>query len=632
MMLAYLRENTGNWIIKIFLGIIVIVFVFLGVGSLGSKTDDTVASIDGEPISIKEFQQSYNQIVEQLKSQFGRNLDPDILKALNVEQQALNAVIDSKLLLKTAEELGIEVSKEELQESLLSFNAFHVDGQFNLDLYRTVLRRNGMTPETFERDQAQNLKIDKVRQMVTSSINVSELEARDWYLHQHTKIAVDYLKFDPRSYIDIEPDDAAISAFFEENKDRYKSEPKIKAVYLKFDPRDHLDKAVVSDEDIFFYFEENPERFETAEKVEARHILIKLDETASEAEDADAFKRAREVYEKAAAGEDFATLAQTYSEGPTKENGGYLGTFEQQSMVKPFGDKAFSMEAGEISEPVRTQFGWHVIKVESKTAATRKTFEQVKDRIKEELALQEMQNMAYSQADEAFELVIDGDDLEQVSRVIDKPLVVTQPFSGRGEGLDLDDPAGFAKAAFALEMNDISDVIQLGDAYLLINVVEKIEPADQPLAVVKERVAADLKRQMQKDRAKKEAGAVAEKIESVESIQTLAQLFNLELKTTKAFVRNDFIEDVGSSPDFIAAAFSLNESNPLHPDLIETDSGIFIIGLNRIELPQESEITAGLKEIKQEITWRKQTQYFQEWLAQLKAQHEIVYDPDMVNL
>jgi len=631
-MLAYLRGNTGNWIIKIFLGIIVVVFVFLGVGDFGASRDDSVASIDDQKISMGEYQQAYRQIIDQLRSQFGNNLNDEIIKALNVQQQALNSVIDNALVLNQAEALGINVTDRELQENLLTYKAFQINGAFDLDQYKKVLRMNSLTPEMFEESQLNAIRRDRVRQMVVSAVNVSDLEAKNWYLYQNTKVAVDYLKFDPTAYKDIQPDEKAIQEFFDKNKQQYKTPPKIKANYLKFDPQDHKSKVQISAKDVQAYYQENIKLYETPDKVEARHILIKVDPEFDDAQQADALKQAEEIYKKAKKGDDFAQLAKTYSQGPSKANGGHLGTFDKQAMVKPFADKAFSMKAGDISEPVKTQFGWHIIKVESKIAAAKQDFDSVKEKIEQELALQEMQNLAYNQADEAFEAVIDGDDFEQIARIANKKPLSTKAFSAQGEELDMVEKVQFARAAFELKLEDISDVKQLGTAYYLIQVIEKIEPAEQPLAAVKERVVEQLKNKLQIEAAKNQATAIVEKLKSGESLQSIADQNNLKLETTALFSRNDTVEGIGNNPAFIQAGFSLNETNKTHPEIIETVSGFFILGFNRVELPDDTQMNKSIGDLKKQITQRKQTQSFQAWLAEIKKQHNIVYDPSLIKL
>ena len=630
-MLRYLRENTGNWIIKIFLGIIVVVFVFLGVGSFGSKRNDSIATINDESITIKEFQQEYKIIVDQMRSRFGKNLNDDILKALNVKQQALDSLIERKLILAQADKLEIIVTKKELQESLFSIKAFQKNGIFNLDQYKKVLSLNSLNPEIFEYNQLNSMRQQKVKDLVLSTVNVSDLEARDWYVFKNTKTAVDYLVFDPNDYSDISPDEEQIKSFYAENKDKYKSEPKLNAVYLKFSPEDYKDKIMVTDARIKDFYEQNQEQFKIPEKVEARHILIKAAQDAEEEKVNEALKRAQDIFDMAQKGQDFEELAKQYSEGPTKDNGGYLGVFEKQSMVKPFADKAFSMKAGDISEPVRTMFGWHIIKVVAKLDASVQTLAMVSETIKKELEQQETQNLAYYKAGEAFDAVIDGDDFEQVALIVNKKLVSTKDFDISGKGLEIEDNTGFATAAFSLALDAISDVKEIGGSYYLIKVVKKIEPALQAFDLVNNKVLSELTKKLQIEKAKEDAQLIISKTSDEKTLEKLAKDNLLILKSTELFTRNSKVEEVGNSPEFVKASFLLNKNNKIHPEIIEVSSKYYVIGFKEKKLPEESEIIENIKTIKDEIAWNKQSQYYQAWINELKNQSKINYDPEVLN-
>ncbi len=631
-MLRYLRENTGNWIIKIFLGIIVIVFVFLGVGSFGSKRNDSVVTINDESITIKEYQQAYKAIVEQMRATFGKNLNDDLLKALNVKQQALDSLIEQKLILAQADKLEVNVSKKELQDSLLSVTAFQKDGRFNMDQYKRVLSLNALSPEIFEHSQLNALRQQKVKDMVLSTVNISDFEARDWYVFNNTQTAVDYLVFDPNNYSDIHPDEKQIKSFYDENKNNYKSPLKIKAVYLKFSPEDFKDKIKISENNIKDYYEQNQEQFKIPQKVEARHILIKVAGDAEEEKAEEAEKRAQDIFDLAKKGQDFEQLAKQYSEGPTKDNGGYLGIFDKKSMVKPFADKAFSMKAGEISEPVRTDFGWHIIKIMAKFDASIKTLKMASESIKNELEQLEMQNSAYYKAGEAFDAVIDGDDFDQVALITNKKLITTNDFDITGQGLEIEDSQSFATVSFDLKIDAISDVKEIGDSYYLIKVIKKIEPALQAFDLVSDKVIKDLTIKLQIEKAKEDAQLIISKIGEQKTLENLAKDNNFILKSTKLFTRSSTVEDIGNSPAFVQASFSLKGKNQIHPEIIDVDSKFYIVGFKEVKYPEESEILENLENIKTQISSRKLTQYYQAWINELKINSKINYDnPEILN-
>lgn len=630
-MLRYMRENTGNWIIKFFLGIIVLVFVFFGVGSMNNSRNNTVASVNDDPITFNEFQDAYRSSVARMRERFGDNLNDDLLKALNVKQQTLNSLIEDRLVTAEADKLEVLVSDKELQDSLMSIKAFQRDGAFDLELYKKVLGLNAMTPEMYEQLQRKALRQQKVRDMVLSSINVSDMEAENWYRYQNTKMAVDYIHVDPESFTDVVPTPEQIEKQYTENKTLYQSAPKRIAMFLKFSPQDYKDQVSVTDAQVKDYYDQNTAKFVTPEKVEARHILIRVEEDADqEAVDA-AREKAWAVYERAGNGEDFAELAKETSEGPSAESGGYLGAFEQKSMVKPFADKAFAMKAGEISEPVRTMFGWHVIKVEARFDAVTETLEAAAQRIRTDLAQEEMQNIAYYQAGEAFDSVIDGDDFEQVALIAKKDVKTTPAFAQDGEGLDIEQATAFANAAFALKKDEISDVKQLGEEYYLIKVTELIAPEQLPLEAVKEEIVTALTQTLRKEAAKARAGKLVEKIKSPADMERLAKENNLTLATTELFGRNDTVRGIGRSAELTKAAFALTENTPLCPTVQETGQGFFIIAFDRKEEPAKAEMDENLDGVKRQLTYSKQGQYYQAWVNELRENSQIEIDPEFFN-
>lgn len=626
-----MRENTGNWLIKIVLGIIVVVFVFLGMGSFGSKRNNSVATINDEPITIKEFQRTYKTIMEQMRARFGKNLNDDLLKALNIKQQALNSLIEEKLMLAQADKLDIIVPDKELENSLLSIKAFQKDGVFNLGRYKKVLRLNSLDPEIFEQNQINKIKQQKLRSLVLSGITVADIEAREWYLLQNTKIAVDYLLFAPDDYSDIQPDQKEIKKFYDENREQYKSKLKRTALYLEFSPEDYKDKVKIDKTNIKDYYEQHKEKFKTPPKVEARHILIKLASDAAAEEIKAAEKKALDIYNLAKNGEDFQKLAKEYSQGPSKQEGGYLGVFGKKEMVKPFADKAFSMKTGEISKPVRTRFGLHIINVMDRIQASIKTLEQASETIKKELAEQQMENFAYDKSGQAFDAVIDGDDFQQVALIADKKILKTKAFSIEGQELDIIKNREFAQAAFELPMNNISDIKQFGKNYYLIKVISKKEPVIQKFDTVKDKIAKQLKERLQKESARKDAKLYIAKTVEEQSLDHAAQASGLKINSTKLFTRNSSIEGVGNSPEFSQASFSLNKDNTIYPELVQTAAGYYIIGFKEKKMPEESEISKNLQKTKKSITARKQNQYYQAWVAELKKQSEISYDPKILD-
>ncbi len=350
-MLVFMRKHAGTWMIKALLAAIVVVFVFWGVGSWTSQDAGRVATVNGEVISQEAYRTAYNRMLDQARQSFGAGLSDELLKTLQLPQQALEQLIDRTLLRQSAERLKLRVTDEELARSIRGMEAFRSTGTFDPRRYQQVLSLNRLTPEAYEAGQRESLLIEKLLRVVTDTVKISEIEAEEWYKWNNSTVRVDYVLVDPERYSKLSVSAEEISKYYDGHRETYKTEPEAKARYVLFKPEDYLDKVSLTAEEAREYYDMNPERFEVAPTVEARHILIRVGADAAP----DAVEAARlkieDVLKQARAGKDFAELAKQYSEDGTKERGGALGAFSREAMVKPFADAAFALKAGRDQRP-----------------------------------------------------------------------------------------------------------------------------------------------------------------------------------------------------------------------------------------------------------------------------------------
>ena len=505
-MLRLMRDHAGSWLIKLILGAIVVVFIFWGVGDFQSRRMSRIATVNGETVTVEEHTKTYNNLLERYRSQFGGRLDENMLKMLNLKQTALDSLIDQVLVRQEAAKLDFRVSDAELAKAIMEVPAFQSSGVFDDDLYNRVLRLNRLTAEEFEAGQRESMISERLRAFVADTVKVSDAEALEWYQWNNASAEVEYVLSDPKKYTDISVSDEDISQYYEKNKESYKTEEKAKVRYAEFRTEDFTAKASVTDTEISEYFETHSKEFSVEKTVEARHILFRLENTATEEEAEKKKAKAEEVLKMAKQGKDFAELANQYSEDPGNNGqGGHLGAFKKDAMVKPFSDKAFSMKAGEISEPVRTQFGWHIIKVEKVSEASEKKLEEVKEDIRKKLAEEKARIMAYDAAEALYNAIPGGGDLQKEAQIRKQEVAETAFFTKEKGPEKVKNPAQFATAAFALSEKQISTVQDMGDAFYLIQMTEKIPSAVSRLEEVKDRVRADLLSQKQDEKAKADA-------------------------------------------------------------------------------------------------------------------------------
>jgi peptidyl-prolyl cis-trans isomerase D len=614
--------------IKLLLGAIVIVFVFWGVGSWRSQRASRVAFVNGEVITVEEYKKAYNNLIEQLRQRYGNRLNGDLAKMFQVEKQALETLINQKLILQEAKRLGFRVSDDELAAVIQQVGAFQNAGVFDGRLYRKVLGLYRMTPEEFEFAQRESILTDKLSSFITDCVKVSDQEAMEWFNWNNGSVNIDFVRFQPDRYENINPSEEELKAFFDQRKSSYKTEPRLKTRFLHFDPEAFRPKIKVTEEELRDYYDTNPSEFKTEKTVEARHILIKLDPEASPDAVEKGRTKALDILAKAKEGKDFSELAKKYSEGPSKTEGGYLGAFKKDMMVKPFADKAFSMSAGEISEPVRTRFGWHLIKVEKVNEESIVAFEEAKPKIQKKLTDERAKNLAYDEAEATYEASFEGDDLAIIAKKRNLIIQSTDFFSREGPPKGIQNPDKFASAAFNLNVMEISEILDLGDGYFILQVVDKNPERIPEFGEVIEKVRTDFIKEKQEEKARREADALLSAVKTGKSMHEESKKYHLKPTTTGFFKRNESIPQIGFDPGFSGTAFKLTRENPVAETVLKGKNGYYVIQLRDRKRPDMDGFEAEKEKIKTSLLQQKKMRTFNAYLSKLKEKSEISIEPD----
>jgi peptidyl-prolyl cis-trans isomerase D len=629
-MLSLMRKHAGSWMIKVLMGGIAVTFISWGGYQFTSQRLSRVAVVNGETISLADYNSAYKRLIDQVRQSFGNNLNDELLKSLQLEQKALDQIVDNILIRQAASDLDIRVSDQDLSQSIRSISAFQVAGVFNPRRYQWVLDQNNLTPESFELSQRDALLAQKLNNFITGSVKVSDQEAMQWFKWNNAMVNLNFFLLEPDRYKDLSVTDEEIQQYFEEHKEAYKTEPALKVRYVKFEPKDYVAQVEVSDDEIAAYYDEHPDEFQNPKTVEARHILIKVDQNATPEEVAKAKERIETILQKAKDGQDFPELAKQFSEGPSKDKGGYLGTFRREAMVKPFSDKAFSMQAGEISDPVKTQFGWHIIKVEKVNEATTTSLADAKQDIRQKLADERAKYIAYDAAESAYDDLFQGDPLDAVAAAQNLTLQTTDFFTRQNPPEGVAKKAEFAKVAFELPDGESSDIQDFGDGYYILEIVEK-RPAQMPeLKTVAQKVRADIIKEKQNAKAKADAEAVLSALEDGASMQEVGQQYDLKSQSTGFFKRNDAIPEIGYERDISQAAFELSDQNKLPSKVFKGRKGYYVIEFAQAKEPPMEEFEKDQAEIQERLLQQKRFSTFEAWLEQIKKRSEIVVEKDFL--
>ena len=622
-MLSLMRKHAGSWIIKFILGAVILAFIPFGYGLYQDERDDQVASVDGEPILYTDYRRIYNNLLDQMRQSFGTSLDEEMIKSLGLRDRALNQLIESKLILAEAKRLKFRITEPEVADAIGKIEVFQTGGVFDSRRYEFILDRNRITKEQFEAQQRESMLINKVRSFVVNNLTVSDAEAMEWYKWQNVSVDLDFVLFNPVNYKNIEVDDKEIETYYENNKLSYKKEAEVKARYVFFDPDIHKSAIAVNEDELQDYYDTHKEEFYSPKTVEARHILIKVDQKADAGTVEKAKTRALEILKKARGDKDFAGLAKQYSEGPTKVKGGSLGAFKYEDMVKPFSDKAFSMKPGEISDPVRTQFGWHIIKVEKINKASTVSFDKAKQQIHNKTIAEKAQSMAYDAAEEVYEESFEGDDLVNSASIRNLQVQTTDFFTLRGPIKGIKNPSKFASAAFNLALMEISDIQELNGGYYILQVLDKIPEKTAELNDVRDKVKTDLIKEKKEEKAREDASALLKVLETGASITTESAKYNQKSETTGFFTRTGTIPKIGYDRAVQAAAFQLSKEKSFPETPVKGQKGYYVIRFKDRQNPSEDGFDQEKEAIKQNLLQQKTFRTLNAWMAQLKDNSDI---------
>ncbi len=557
-MLQKLREKTTGWIATAILGLLIVPFVFVGVNEYGSGSRDTsVATVEAPPawwssapswwpvsmlwqkevVSLEEFRTRFEIARSSERAAQGEAFDPRTFESLDNKMQLLQVLVDEKVLALAARRADISVSDAAVREEIAKEPGFQVEGKFDPDRYTLMLssQQPALTPAQFQQEQRDRMQMALIPQGLSESefVTTSELERLIKLLGETRDVSIVAL---PPAEADSAPvSDAQIKSWYEGHLQDFQQAETVSVEYVDIDGstlpagEDVVDEAALRER-----YEKERSRFMSAEQRMTSHILITVAEDATPAVRAAAEKKAASLAQQARRpGADFEALAKANSQDPgSRESGGDLGWVEQGAMVKPFEDALFSMEAGEVRGPVRTDFGYHVLKLREVKGGQGQSFEDVRD----ELAAEQVE----SQRERSFSELAGS----LVNEVLKNPTALgpaaesvglraqkAGPFSRVTAPGILGNPA-LLRAAFSdamVEDGTISDPIEVGPQRSVVFRVLAHTPAQaQPLVQVRDQVIQSVR----DDRTSKAAAVAAEallaRVKKGESLQGIAKAQSLE--------------------------------------------------------------------------------------------------------
>lgn len=582
-MLQNIRDKITGWFSWFFLGLIAIVFIFWGV-DFGTGGATYAAKVDGETITAQEVRRAWQQQQARLQQMMRAELPEQMVKS----QQAaiLDQFVRRELLEQRAEEFGYRVSDEALVDRVMEIPEFQVDGKFSKDRYNAVLRSNGLTEPQFESDLRSDTMIRHLQTGIVDSAFSLPFELERRYAIEKQEREIDYVLVSANDFLSqVTVTEEQIEQWYEEHKQQYQLPEKVDLQYVELD-RSRAESAVKVDEDsLRGYYEQVKEKYESPERRKGRHILIT---TGEGLDDAAAEKKAAELAEKAKAGADFSQLAKENSKDPgSAEQGGDLGWAQRGMFVGPFEEALFSMKPGEIRGPVKTQFGYHVLKLDEAEAGQIRSFDDVRAELEADYRAEQSQTLFYDQTqklgDQAFESLTE---LDSVAKSMDLPLKTIKDFTRDGGGELGSDPQ-VIEAAFSedvLERGQNSPLIAIGEDKAVVLRVAKHTPAEpMPLAQVRGEIETQLKQQAAREAAQKKGTEILARLQGGEAWDAVVSSAAANPAGKRFVTRQDTVVP----PPVVEAAFDvspgkISEATPHYAGTATPDGNYAVVAVTGV--------------------------------------------------
>lgn len=554
-MLQNIRDNIQGTVAKVIIAIVIVPFAIFGIESLigngGGPAE--VARVNGDKITELELQQAIGIQKRQMLAMMGDNVQPELLEDSALRGPALDGLISQHLLQRGAADLKLGIPVPVVDQTIIAMPAFQENNQFSPERYQMLLRNQGYTPAYFKHLLQQELVVNQLHSGVVESdfVTQSELQQVAGLLQQQRSFH--YLVIPLAGLADkVTVADADLQAYYQEHQDKFLREERVKLEYIELQAADYaapVDAAAIKAE-----YEREMAGFSAATERHAAHILI---ETNDKRSDEQARELADSLAKKVGAGEDFAKLAAQYSDDMgSKGSGGDLGTSTGDAFPPAFEAELAKLKVGEVSAPVKTEAGYHVIKLIDQQTKERPTFEQRQAEIAQRLQQSEAQPALVKMVEKLRDLVFNSEGLSAPAQELKLKLHESDWLDRKTADTLLSNPKIIA-AAFSQEVvkeGNNSEVIELSpDHYLVLRAKEYQAAVPRQFAEVSSDIAVVVRQQKAAEEAKRVAQELAQQLQSGEELEKQAAQRGYVAKTVAKATRNSG----AATPEILRAAFSM---------------------------------------------------------------------------
>ncbi len=559
-MLQAMRDKVMGGLGWFIIGLIIITFALFGLGSyLQDKSQAYAAVVNDVEITNRELQQVYQQQRAQMEQMMGDAFNPALIDEKMLKQRALNALIQKQLLLQEAQAEGMSISDQLLAARIHAIPALQVEGKFSEQRYKDLLAQTGRVTAGFEMALRQDMQIEQLLAGLSQTTFVTRAELERSYGLQEQKRDLSYLVVasEPLQK-NVEVGGDQVEAYYSQHSEEFVAPERVRLAYLRLSGEGLSSDLEIEEDKLLAYYEERKQALLTREQRRASHVLIQVAADADEDAVNKAETKAADVLKQIQAGGDFAELAGKYSDDPgSSAQGGDLGFFARGAMVAEFEDAVFNQQVGDVSEPVKTQFGFHVIKLVEIRGSEIPELDQVRAELVDELKQREADELFYEQLELLTDVSYENpDSLDAAAEALGMEVQTTDWITAGGGSGIAEYPKVLA-GAFSddvLEAGNNSEPIEVGRNDAIVLRVEEREAArPEPLETVKESIVATLKQKLAAEKAAEEGKALLQKLEQGATLESLNDQDYMTFQKAEGVIRSA----PGYNPEVLREVFRM---------------------------------------------------------------------------
>ncbi len=626
------REKSVRVLLGVLLGVVALsMLIYLIPGGLGGSDasgQNVVAAVGDEKVTTADVQRAIQTI-----TRGQANLPKGILGMY--APMLVNQLIEEKAMAYKAREMGLRVSDQELGDAIQNEFASQTGGKFDMSIYQAVLAQQGLTVPDFEQRQREGMLAARLENLTSQSLIVSDQEARAEYQRKNLKVGLQYLDFEGKNFTSkVSKDPSAVKAYFDKNRSAFRTPEKRDFDLSVGSATDFIQSARISDAELQKTYSESMDSYRQPERVKVRHILIKTQ--GKPKEEAPKLKaKAEDILKQLQHGGNFAELAKANSEDPgSAVKGGELGDIVRGQTVPNFEKAAFSLKPNELSGVVETEYGYHILQVESKQEAHTQSFDEVKPQLLAE-AQKQAGTESLKRAVEAAraETAKNPGQAEAIAKKYNLKCFHLNNFAANGSLPELNAPEA-ANAIFAAAKGSVTDVVNVdAQGKASFAVVKNVTPArNAEFADVQSDVLAKYTATEAERLAQEAAKAAADRARKGESLEAIGKSYGLAVKTAAPFTIDGAAEGIGSATT-LSAAFKDNVGDILGP--VTAQSGQFVCRVSEKTPADMAQFAKNRDSVVQNLSQQRQSVqqplFRDSVVAELKRRGKIKINQDTLN-